>query len=77
MGRKVVVDVTEIGRLGGQATAANRTAKERLDASRKAIKARWDAYYVAHPEKLKAKRERAQAAEGESGEIRSGRRRPR
>jgi hypothetical protein len=29
MGRKVVVDVTEIGRRGGLATAANRTAKEK------------------------------------------------
>lgn len=53
MGRKVkiTVDVTELGRLGGKATAANRTPEERKKAAAKAIKARWDAYYAAHPEK--------------------------
>jgi hypothetical protein len=53
MGRKVkvTVDVTELGRLGGAATAANRTPEERQKAAKKAIKARWDAYYAAHPEK--------------------------
>jgi hypothetical protein len=60
MGKKVkisrVVDVTEMGRAGGKATAANRTAKERSAAARNAIKARWDAYYKAHPEKVKTKR---------------------
>lgn len=59
MGKKVVVDVTELGRKGGAATAANRTAKERKEASALAIKARWDAYYKLHPEKLAAKRARA------------------
>jgi len=60
MGRKVkvIVDVTELGRRGGQATAANRTPEERAAAARAAINARWDAYYAAHPEKLKAKLER-------------------
>jgi hypothetical protein len=62
MGKKVkvtrIVDVTEMGRLGGRATAANRTATERKAAARMAIKARWDAYYAAHPEKLKAKLEK-------------------
>jgi hypothetical protein len=60
MGKKVkitrVIDVTEMGRAGGKATAANRTAKERKAASALAIKARWDAYYAAHPEKVKTKR---------------------
>jgi hypothetical protein len=43
MGRKVkvVVDVTELGRLGGTATAANRTPEERSEAARKAVTARW------------------------------------
>jgi hypothetical protein len=59
MGKKVkvtrIVDVTELGRKGGQATAAARTPKERQAAAQTAIKARWDAYYKLHPEKLKAK----------------------
>ena len=62
MGKKVqivhTVDVTELGRAGGLATAANRTAAERKAASRAAITARWEAYYRDHPEKLKAKLER-------------------
>lgn len=56
---KVVVDVTEIGRKGGKATAANRTEKERKAAARHAIKARWDAYYAANPEKLAEKKAKA------------------
>lgn len=60
MGKKVnvVVDVTELGRKGGAATAANRTAKERKAASRVAIEARWAAYYAANPDKLEARRAR-------------------
>jgi len=60
MGRKIklIVDVTELGRLGGRATAANRSPKEREVAARCAVEARWDAYYAAHPEKLQAKLER-------------------
>ena len=60
MGRKVkvIVDVTELGRLGGRATAANRTPAERKAAALAAIQARWEAYYAAHPEKLQAKLER-------------------
>jgi hypothetical protein len=66
MGRKVkvtrIIDVTEMGRKGGQATAANRTDEERKEASAKAIRARWDAYYKLHPEKLKAKLAKKKAA---------------
>jgi hypothetical protein len=60
MGRKVklIVDVTELGRLGGRATAANRSPDQREAAARKAVKARWEAYYAASPEKLQAKLER-------------------
>lgn len=31
----------ELGRRGGKATAANRSAKEREEAARKAVEARW------------------------------------
>lgn len=55
MGKKILIDVTEAGRQGGAATAANRTAAERKAASEVAIAARWDAYYAANPDKLKAK----------------------
>jgi hypothetical protein len=58
MGKKIqiTVDVTEMGKLGGKATAASRTPEERVAAARKAIKARWDKYYRDHPEKRKAKK---------------------
>ena len=58
MGKKVrfVIDVTEAGRKGGAATAANRTAAERQEAARKAIQARWEKYYAEHPEKRKTAR---------------------
>ena len=53
MGKKIhrVIDVTEMGRKGGKATAANRTPEERREAAQRAIKARWDKYYKDHPEK--------------------------
>jgi hypothetical protein len=54
----VMVDVAAIGSLGGSARAASLSAEERQEASRQAVNARWDAYYAAHPEKLKAKLER-------------------
>lgn len=63
MGKKVrishVVDVTELGRAGGKATAANRSSEQRSDAGRHAGAARWEKYYAEHPEKLKAKKARA------------------
>jgi hypothetical protein len=59
MGKKVkvtrIVDVTEMGRAGGKARAENLTDAELSAAGSKAIKARWDAYYAANPDKLKAK----------------------
>ena len=71
MGRKVklIVDVTELGRRGGRATAANRSPEEREAAARRAIEARWAAYYATHPEKLKAKLER----EARKGTAKRGR----
>jgi hypothetical protein len=60
MGKKIkitrIIDVSEMGRAGGKATAQNRTPAERRAAARKAIAARWDAYYKEHPEKLKTRR---------------------
>ena len=62
MGKKIKIDVTELGRAGGHARAANLSEAELSAAGSKAIKARWDAYYAAHPEKLKAKLEKAAKA---------------
>jgi len=60
MGKKIrlTVDVEELGRKGGLATASNRTSAERKAASSKAIRARWEKYYREHPEKLKARKDR-------------------
>ena len=55
MGKKVTIDVTELGRKGGRARAENLSDEQLSAIGRKAIKARWDAYYKLHPEKLKAK----------------------
>jgi hypothetical protein len=57
MGKKI--DVAVIGSKGGTARAANLSAEELAEASRRASNARWEAYYAAHPEKLRAKLERA------------------
>ena len=71
MGRKVklIVDVTELGRRGGRATAATRTPEERQIAARSAVEARWAAYYAANPDKLQAKLER----EARKGKVKRGR----
>ncbi len=58
----VRVHVTENGRKGGIATAANRTPEERAAAAAAAATARWAKYYREHPEKLKAKRARKKKA---------------
>lgn len=52
------IDVTELGRKGGKATAANRTLKQRQAAARLAVRTRWDRYYEEHPDKLTARRQR-------------------
>ena len=57
-----MVDTAKIGKKGGKARAANLSEAELSAAGSKAIKARWDAYYKAHPEKLKAKLEREKKA---------------
>jgi len=56
--KRILVDVAQIGSLGGSARAANLSHEELCEASRKASNARWQAYYAAHPEKLQAKLER-------------------
>jgi hypothetical protein len=50
--------------LGGTATAKNRSAEEREAAARLAAKARWDAYYEAHPEKKQTARTGASRKKG-------------
>jgi len=67
--KRTLVDVAEIGSLGGSARAANLSPEQRKAAAMKAINARWDAYYKAHPEKLKAKLER----EARKGKVKRGR----
>lgn len=51
-----------LGRRGGQKKVpkglARMSPEQRGEIVRSGAKARWDAYYKAHPEKLKAKRER-------------------
>ena len=73
MGKKIPVTITRtidlaemgrMGRLGGTATARNRTSDERKAAACAAIKARWEAYYASHPEKratARTKQSRASA----------------
>lgn len=56
--KQTLVDVAQIGSLGGFARAANLSQEELREASRKASNVRWATYYAAHPEKLKAKLER-------------------
>ena len=58
MGTKVTVDVTEIGRKGGQARIAAMTEAELSKASSKASRARWEEYYRLHPEKLEERKRR-------------------
>jgi hypothetical protein len=46
MGKKIrvvqIIDVTERGRAGGKAAAANRTAEQRKALAQKAARARWE-----------------------------------
>jgi len=66
---KVIVDVTELGRKGGQARAANLSAAELSESSRQASVARWAAYYADHPDKLAARKER----DAKRGNVKRGR----
>lgn len=53
-----LIDTAEIGKKGGDARAANLSPKARSASASQASRARWDAYYREHPEKLKARQER-------------------
>jgi hypothetical protein len=77
MGKKVriIVDVTELGRKGGHARAANLSDVELSAAGSKAVNARWEAYYKAHPDKLKAKLEREASKAARGRQPKKGRRR--
>jgi hypothetical protein len=59
-----LVDTAKIGKKGGEARAANLSDAELSAAGSKAVKARWDAYYKLHPDKLKAKLEREKKKSG-------------
>ena len=45
----------KLGRAGGKATAAKRTPKERSEAARAAVLARWEKYRKLHPAKTGSK----------------------
>jgi hypothetical protein len=68
MGKKVkvtrLVDVTEMGSLGGLATAAKRMEAERKAAASAAAKARWEKYYRDHPDKKPKNRRKRKTAVG-------------
>lgn len=74
MGRKVrfVVDVTELGRKGGLARAANLTDKELRAAGKAAAMARWAQYYRDHPDKLRARQVREARRTGKVGRPAEG-----
>jgi hypothetical protein len=55
MGKKITIDVTELGRAGGHARKLALSDEELSAQGSKAINARWAAYYKLHPDKLKAK----------------------
>lgn len=60
-----------LGRKGGKAWAAKLSEDELSEAGKRAISARWVAYYASHPEKLRAKHERE--AIRAAGELKRGR----
>lgn len=52
------IHAVKLGRKGGQNSRMFLDPAEATALGRKAVKARWDAYYEAHPEKLKEKQEK-------------------
>jgi hypothetical protein len=67
--KRTLVDVAEIGRLGGANSRKNLLPSEATALAQKAVNARWEAYYAAHPEKLQAKLER----QVKKGKVKRGR----
>jgi hypothetical protein len=53
------MDHVELARMGGKARAAALTARQRIQAARKAVNERWKKYRQRHPDKRKAKRKAA------------------
>ncbi len=68
--KRVLVDVVEAGRKGGQQRRDNLTPAERKRSAQEAIRARWDKYYAEHPEKLIAKKEREAKKRAKAGKSR-------
>lgn len=58
MPKRKLIDPVKIGAKGGRARAANLTEEELRASGSAAARARWDAYYEAHPDKLREKQER-------------------
>jgi hypothetical protein len=58
MGKKVtvIVDVTELGRAGGKARAANMSAKELSEAGKVAAAARWAGHKAKRPASSRRKK---------------------
>jgi hypothetical protein len=69
MARKKLIDPAEIGAKGGRKSRSYMSQDEATALGHRAAKERWDAYYAAHPEKLKAKLER----EARKGKVNRGR----
>lgn len=75
MGRKVTIDVGELGKRGGKARVAAMSPGELSEAGSNAAKARWEKYYRQHPEKLEEKKRRdaARAAAAKRKAKKAGR----
>jgi len=58
MPSRKLIDPAEIGAKGGKNSRRYMTTDEASALAEGAAKARWDAYYRAYPEKLKARQER-------------------
>lgn len=69
MARRKLIDPVEIGAKGGKNSRRYMTADEASLLAAGAANARWEAYYAAHPDKLKAKLER----EAKKGTVPRGR----
>lgn len=52
-----VINLKTLGSAGGKARAAKLTDAQRLASARKANKAKWDNYYLEHPERTRPKEE--------------------
>ena len=69
MAKKKLIDPAEIGAKGGRKSRSYMSHDEATALAQKAARERWNAYYAAHPDKLKAKLER----EARKGKVKRGR----